>query len=771
MKGHMSYEYSQINDTKCKRKFLEKIKALYYEKYFKNFFDGSNLDLELSNIFPKISVIVPVYNTEKYLHKCLDSIISQTLKDIEIICINDGSTDSSYQILKDYVKKDNRIKIINQKNKGPSEARNKALDMVNSPYVMFVDSDDWIESITLEIFYDKILKENADIVLCNYVSVPEDQLMLTRANEFQKYYDSFRKPTGLYKFNGDLWEYRAGPNCKLYKMDIINKYNFRFPAALINEDETWHWYYFSVIKYVYFINESFYHRLIRKDSIMYRRDIDGVGVLDMIYNLKYIYQYLQKNKLYNKYDKQYIKYFNNCTRNALLRSSSNRKLYKKANREIRKLSKELKFNYFLYVNKHYYKETLNYFFSVYNENTHKVVKIFGLKIKFRKEKILKTRKNITKVFERIFCIKNEGLHKVVGILSIKIKVKRKYKILLETFKYQEKCIKNLQSQVELQNKLLIKALLNQTEDFKNILTEKIEVVDKKIANQSEGFKKVLTENIGVVDKKIANQGQEFKKVLTEKIEVVDEKIANQSEGFKKVLTENIGVVDKKIVSQGQELKKIVSVKEKLNYSQVESFFWLTKKLKIHNSLPPLRNWAMSPDVLLKLHEYIIFSKPKVIVEFGSGVSTIVICDALHQNNSGRLISVEHIEQYAQRTMQFIKRENLQNFVDWRLSELEIYKDEHLCIDEPAQWYCKEALKDIKSIDLLIVDGPPAATCKYARYPALPVFYENLNKQAQIWMDDAAREDENVICKTWTQKYGLSLNFLDFEKGLAILTKK
>ncbi|MDR3124505.1 MAG: class I SAM-dependent methyltransferase [Endomicrobium sp.] len=167
---------------------------------------------------------------------------------------------------------------------------------------------------------------------------------------------------------------------------------------------------------------------------------------------------------------------------------------------------------------------------------------------------------------------------------------------------------------------------------------------------------------------------------------------------------------------------------------------------------------MSPDVLLKLHEYIIFSKPKVIVKFGSGVSTIVICDTLRQNNSGHLISVEHIEQYAQRTMQFIKRENLQNFVDLRLSELEIYKDGHLCIDEHVQWYCKETLKGIKNIDLLIVDGPPAATCKYARYPALSVLYENLNNQAQIWMDDAVREDENVICKTWAQKYDLNLNF-------------
>ncbi|MDR2617178.1 MAG: glycosyltransferase [Endomicrobium sp.] len=243
---------------------------------------------------PKISVIIAVYNTEEYLKQCLDSVCNQTLKDIEIICVNDGSSDSSYQILNEYAEKDNRIKIINQKNKGLSEARNKALDVVNSPYVMFMDSDDWIESRTLEIFYDKMHKENADIILCNFISVPEDQLMLTRANNFQKYYDSFRKPTGLYKFNGDFSEYRVSSNGKLYKMDIINKYNLRFPVALINEDEAWHWYYFSLIKNIYIINEPFFYRLIRRDSIMFRRDINGVGVLDMIDNLKYIYQYLKK---------------------------------------------------------------------------------------------------------------------------------------------------------------------------------------------------------------------------------------------------------------------------------------------------------------------------------------------------------------------------------------------------------------------------------------------------------------------------------------------
>ena len=90
-----------------------------------------------------LSVIVPVYNTEKYLRECLDSVINQTLKDIEIICINDGSTDRSLDILKEYALKDNRIKIIDKKNEGVAAARNDGIRIANGEFVCFMDSDDY----------------------------------------------------------------------------------------------------------------------------------------------------------------------------------------------------------------------------------------------------------------------------------------------------------------------------------------------------------------------------------------------------------------------------------------------------------------------------------------------------------------------------------------------------------------------------------------------------------------------------------------------------
>ena len=117
---------------------------------------------------PKISVIIPVYNVEKYLSQCLDSILNQTFKDFECICVNDGSTDKSLAILQEYVNKDDRIKIINQENKGLSGARNSALKIVNGKYITFIDSDDFVTIDYLEKLINIAEKEDSDIVYCRH---------------------------------------------------------------------------------------------------------------------------------------------------------------------------------------------------------------------------------------------------------------------------------------------------------------------------------------------------------------------------------------------------------------------------------------------------------------------------------------------------------------------------------------------------------------------------------------------------------------------------
>ncbi len=115
---------------------------------------------------PKVSVIIPVYNVEKYLNQCLDSVVNQTLPDIEIICVDDGSTDSSLEILKKYSNKDHRIKIISQKHNGAGSARNKGLSVAQGKYLSFLDSDDFFELDMLEQMYNCSEKYNTDIVIC-----------------------------------------------------------------------------------------------------------------------------------------------------------------------------------------------------------------------------------------------------------------------------------------------------------------------------------------------------------------------------------------------------------------------------------------------------------------------------------------------------------------------------------------------------------------------------------------------------------------------------
>jgi len=117
------------------------------------------------------SLIIPVYNVEKYLRKCLDSAINQTLKDIEIIIVNDGSTDNCPGIIQEYAAKDKRIKVINQENRGLSAARNVGIEMASADYIAFMDSDDWMDVNFMERMYSTAVKNDADIVVCNHALV------------------------------------------------------------------------------------------------------------------------------------------------------------------------------------------------------------------------------------------------------------------------------------------------------------------------------------------------------------------------------------------------------------------------------------------------------------------------------------------------------------------------------------------------------------------------------------------------------------------------
>lgn len=223
---------------------------------------------------------------------------------------------------------------------------------------------------------------------------------------------------------------------------------------------------------------------------------------------------------------------------------------------------------------------------------------------------------------------------------------------------------------------------------------------------------------------------------------------------------------------GNLVKDLIVVQNRL-YAQLESLSWLQRGLAIKGHLPPLRGWVASPDVLLRLHTHILAERPRVIVEFGSGASTLVIADALRQNGIGELISIEHSSYYGTQTLATLQAEQLESWVDLRVGDLEAWDGNHLNskdAEKPSQWYPVTLLEDVEQVDLLWVDGPPGATCRFSRYPALPVLAHKLSATAEVWMDDTIRQEERDICEHWARDHGFKVEYHPLEKGLGRLTR-
>lgn len=177
----------------------------------------------------KVSVIIPVYNVEKYLEECLESVVNQTLSDIEIICIDDGSADKSFEILQQYAEKDSRIKIFKQENQGAAAARNNGLDKAIGDYLYFLDSDDYIKSDCLEKMYNKITLENSDICVCQSETLldSEQKIKVGGVSKIKKVSD--RNKFNVYDIPNVIFEFCNIPAfTKLYKADFIKNNKIKF---------------------------------------------------------------------------------------------------------------------------------------------------------------------------------------------------------------------------------------------------------------------------------------------------------------------------------------------------------------------------------------------------------------------------------------------------------------------------------------------------------------------------------------------------------------
>ena len=247
----------------------------------------------------KLSVIVPVYKVEEYLSKCLDSLVKQELKDIEIIVINDGSPDDSQLIIDEYKKKYSNIKAYKKENSGLSDTRNMGLKYATGEYVAFLDSDDSVRSDMYLKMYEKAKSNDFDVVACDvkYVYSDHEEIIVTDPKEDTS--DIKKAFINLY----------PAVCTKIFKREILINNNLFFKSGVWYEDVEFMYRLLPHIKNIGVIHEPFYEYLQREKSIT---STISPKIYDYIHNMNGVLDYYKENKIYDKYQKEleyaYVRY-------------------------------------------------------------------------------------------------------------------------------------------------------------------------------------------------------------------------------------------------------------------------------------------------------------------------------------------------------------------------------------------------------------------------------------------------------------------------------
>lgn len=231
--------------------------------------------MNISTVRPKVSVIVPIYNMEKYLKKSLSSLKEQTLKNIEFICVNDGSKDKSLEIMNSFAQSDKRFKIINQPNSGAGKARNNGLKLAAGEYIAFLDPDDWIDNTTYEKLYEQAKRQDCDLLVFNYKNVDEKGKTLSSV----RFKDNFK---GIFDLNSEKcfnWRnvkekvfggfFYASWN-KIYRKDFITNNKIHFTNCSLSEDNAFVFASTLMAKKIGYNDDVYYNYLSRNNSAVHK---------------------------------------------------------------------------------------------------------------------------------------------------------------------------------------------------------------------------------------------------------------------------------------------------------------------------------------------------------------------------------------------------------------------------------------------------------------------------------------------------------------------
>ena len=254
-----------------------------------------------------ISVIIPIYNTEKYLEECIKSVVNQSYENLDIILVNDGSTDNSKEICDKWAEKDSRIRLINQNNMGAAMAKNVGLNNIKGDLFMILDSDDLLHKNNIEILCNCMKKEKSDIIEAFYTTIYEEFKNIDIHKNSQK--ESFNTENALKeliisrKFHQTPWN-------KLYKTELLK--DIRFPKDKYIDDEYWTYKLFANAKKITWINKVLYYYRQHEESTMGRMySIKRLDAIDALYDR---YKFMQKN-FPNLSDLSCKAFLNNCIYN------------------------------------------------------------------------------------------------------------------------------------------------------------------------------------------------------------------------------------------------------------------------------------------------------------------------------------------------------------------------------------------------------------------------------------------------------------------------
>lgn len=310
----------------------------------------------------KVSVIVPVYNMEDYLVKCLDSLLNQTLEDIEVIVVNDGSKDSSLSIIKEYeLNFPNKIILLDKVNGGLSDARNAGLALASAPYIAFVDSDDFVSETMYQTMYDKATSKDFDLVVCDMNYIYPDRIVRAFSNIKQDLFQLEDIKKSMNVIYPSAWN-------KLFHRRLFD-YEVRFSKGIWFEDVEFLYRLYPYIHSIGTIHEPFYQYLQREGSIV--KTFDN-RLFDYIKNWDSIIQYFKEHGLFESYKKE-LEY--SCVRYlyaTFIKAAANypdqeqfHKAYQEANAFVKKHFKHYRRNLYFYSNgaKGYYLVMFNSFFA------------------------------------------------------------------------------------------------------------------------------------------------------------------------------------------------------------------------------------------------------------------------------------------------------------------------------------------------------------------------------------------------------------------------